>query len=476
MKKASIIITIVILALIASNIYFYQNSKTISPIEKLSNADITSNDEHVLQSRIIEEPASPPLRASIKGSIYEINETLTTLGVCSNLYGIPVSSTANLKIYDPNNNILTDINLTQNNTGMFFYSTITNFSTGTHFIEFTCYGGTDTARVFGEFQIPTWTQRILTSYNEILNIANEEQFSANLETQNSIFPNDEIRFEATFTQKDGQYLTNVTSINLTVYDPNENSYLSVDESSFSISPYGVYEYDYSVGASPTTGQYRAHLAANYQNITQTTIHQFRITSGAIFRYTVTTPLAVCLKSTSTPLAVTNIITNEGDVGTETSCINYVDINQNNIRDSNEPEESFSKYVEVDETLEFNTRVKIHDLREGIHTLRGECNYIGSAQPNATASTTFTVERCGLPTGLAVTPITPSIKIVEVIKENWIAIIISILTTLLVVLGFKTGWLQRSFSFCISLGPIGVLIVVTLAFISVYFIIKLITGG
>jgi hypothetical protein len=196
------------------------------------------------------------------------------------------------------------------------------------------------------------------------------------------YPNEDVLVEVMFSGLNGSSIEPDT-INLTIYDTNNNVWANASKSSFTKNLANIWQYSKSIEANPTTGMYTINLYATYQGITESKATQFRIATGGPYKVYIDCPSSTY---TGQDLGCTVIIQDEGEAATESITTVWVDINNNGINDTGEPRMSFSKRTEPFQTVTQPITLNIpsnHPL--GLFMIQAETEYVGSVQPNSKAS-------------------------------------------------------------------------------------------
>ncbi len=198
------------------------------------------------------------------------------------------------------------------------------------------------------------------------------------------YPNEDVLVEVMFSGLNGSSVEPDT-INMTIYDTNNNAWANASKSSFTKNAANIWQYSKSIEANPTTGMYTIHVYATYQGITESKSTQFRIATGGPYKVYVDCPSSSYVGQ---DLGCTVIIQDEGEAATESITTVWVDINNNGVNDTGESRMSFSKRTEPFQTVTQPITLNIpsnHPL--GLFMIQAETEYVGSAQPNSKASDT-----------------------------------------------------------------------------------------
>ncbi len=214
------------------------------------------------------------------------------------------------------------------------------------------------------------------------------------------YPNEEALVEASFIGQNGS-ATEPDTINLTIYDKNDNAWATATKSSFTQGADNIWTFSKSIEASPTTGMYTVHLQASYKNVTNSKTVQFRIATGGPYRVALNCPSS---STVGQNLDCTLFITDEGEVATESITTVWVDTDGDGITDATEPQTSVSKQTvplqNVTETISINVP-STHTT--GTFVVRVKTSYVNSAQPDSRASDTVTLQSAAAPAPTAPAP-------------------------------------------------------------------------
>jgi len=196
------------------------------------------------------------------------------------------------------------------------------------------------------------------------------------------YANEEVLIEATFTGQNGSYVTPET-INVTIYDPNDNSWDTAEKSDFTESSDHIWSYSKSISATPTTGMYTAHMFSTYQGVGASKSAQFRIATGGPYKVALECPSE---SNVGSNLNCNVIIRDEGEVPTESTSTVWVDTDNDNVADAGEPQTSFSKQTTPQQNVTQSVSINVPSSHAtGLFVVRVDTSYANSAQPNSGAS-------------------------------------------------------------------------------------------
>lgn len=429
--------------------------------------------EHKLQAKLGEdgvvsyvesgscEPCDKyPLKAIVKGSIYEDNETITIFGSCVDTYNHPKASDVELSILYPNSSYyIKNVNMSILSEGEYNYSTTIPAVKGTYLIRFNCTAGSDWAIAYGELQNPSWLDKLKSVFGYT------KGFKIELETGSPVYANGEIEVEVTFTSLNGTIIE-PSSIYMVIYDPNDALYDSATKTDFTLEADGIYAYSKSVSSSPTTGMYSVRVNATYNGINSISkTKQFRIATGGPYALYLTCPDNVRLGDN---FYCTVKIKDEGEAPTESTTTVWLDTDNDEVVDANEPQTSFSKQTVPQQNVSESVKLFVpgnHKL--GLHTVRAITSYSNSAQPDSTASTTIDIlmEEGKGRGGVMVEKPSIIVEYIEIIKEEviekvplwfWFIIIALVLIALL-----QRGIIQPTISYVVSAWGIILIVIIIL---------------
>jgi len=111
------------------------------------------------------------MMAKVKGSIYANNETISVFGTCTDAYDVPViNSSGTLTVFYPNGSVyFSNQSMTKLTEGYFLWTGPMPFVEGTFLTEFVCSATINnisySAKAWGEWQNPGWTNKIYDIYN-----------------------------------------------------------------------------------------------------------------------------------------------------------------------------------------------------------------------------------------------------------------------------------------------------------------------
>ncbi len=145
--------------------------------------------------------------------------------------------------------------------------------------------------------------------------------SAELETAVVWFPNNIMRFYATIDN--GQSLVDPDTMVLSVLDPAQNPYFTINMSSMTKRETGFYSYSHAMPTTSATGMYLAALNITRGSLSTKKIKAFRVAQGG--PYDVRLVLAKSEVEQGTPLDFTIVIENKGEV-TQDVLVNYSIVN------------------------------------------------------------------------------------------------------------------------------------------------------
>jgi hypothetical protein len=200
--------------------------------------------------------------------------------------------------------------------------------------------------------------------------------------------------EATFEDESGANVTPDT-IDLTIWYP---SYLSIWDSAvksdFALKNGTVWWYAKSIESNPTTGDYRVHMQATYNNVTSTRTTEFRIATGGPYMVVLECPDS---SNVGANLACSVKIQDEGEAATESTCSVWVDTGGDNLMDGTEPQTSFSKETVPLQNVTQAVAINVPSSHAtGTYITRVSCSYANSAQPDSTASDSVTFTSAVVP--------------------------------------------------------------------------------
>jgi len=384
-KKIIYSIGIILLIILVSGFIGY----TIKKPEFIKEFIKVSIPSDQINSVTLSQPGQDnELFISLRGSLYEKSETMNIWAAVYNSSGKIIDSSCNLDIVFPNTSkyIIKD-EMTQFELGHHNYSISAPPSTsGTYFISVNCTRTSDGvwAMTDGELQIEVgFIQRIRNIFSSNFKVTS-------LTSSTPIFSNEEIKILTTFALFDG----NVTpdTINLTILDPNDNVYVSVSKSDFTMNNQNVWVYSKSVGSSPTTGRYSVFIIAEKDGYSDSSTSSFRVTVGGPFKFVVSGDTRICVQEIYNPRVN---VTNEGEGEVETNIFVWLDLNGDNIINTDEAQGSISKQVPVygmfDEPVSFLVPTDTTPL--GSVIVRAKAVYVGGSHPDGTSSFTAEVIDC-----------------------------------------------------------------------------------
>jgi len=200
------------------------------------------------------------------------------------------------------------------------------------------------------------------------------------------YANEEALIEATFTGQNGSYVTPDT-INVTIYDPNDNIWQSATKTQFTEGSDHIWTYSKSISATPTTGMYTVHMLASYDNIGASKSAQFRIATGGPYKVYLECPAT---SNVGSELVCSVILKDEGEVPTESTSTVWVDTDNNGVWDAGETQMSFSKQTVPQQNVTQSVSVNVPSSHAtGLYVVRVDTSYASSSQPNSGASDTVT---------------------------------------------------------------------------------------
>jgi sporulation protein YlmC with PRC-barrel domain len=201
------------------------------------------------------------------------------------------------------------------------------------------------------------------------------------------YANENALIEATFAGQNGTAIVPDT-INLTIYDPNNNIWDSAVKSDFTQGADNVWKYSNSIGSSPTTGMYTAHLEGNYSNVLNSRVVQFRVATGGPYKVYLDCPATGTMGS---ELQCDVILQDEGEAVTESTSTIWIDTDNDGVADAGEPQASFSKQTVSGENVTQSVSISIPSSHAtGLYVVRVDTSYANSAQPNSGASDSVTL--------------------------------------------------------------------------------------
>ncbi len=219
-----------------------------------------------------------------------------------------------------------------------------------------------------------------TIIEAIQNVSSEFSIT-NLVTSSPKYPNEAVKVEATFANKDGSVTPD--TIDMTIYKPDYSTvWYSADKDDFSVQN-GIWYWPEMVESTPTTGTYYVSMNATYNGYEDSRTTQFRIATGG--------PYSVALNCPSTSnvgssLDCTLVIVDEGEAETESICDVWVDTNGNLIRDITEPQKQKSQITWPQQNRSIPISIDISNSHPtGDYITRASCSYVNSGQPDSTAS-------------------------------------------------------------------------------------------
>ena len=351
-----------------------------------NNFKIIENNQNPSQNNLI--------YAKVFGSIYEDSEKIIIFGTCSDELNHPKATNATMTVYYPNTSIfLNHSNMTQIAEGRFNLSAITT-TKGNFLVELNCTTTTtdpvDYAMAYAEFQNPTWTNKIQTAINDIAAVigqTNKKDFEIDkFIIISPIYPNETIIAEATFSDENGTLIV-PDEIGLTILYPNRTLFLNKTKNHFE-NINNVWNYSEILTSSPRTGTYYAKLEANYSTKRALKTTQFRIATGGPFSVRLDCPDTA--QAGNTLNCVVKIV-DEGEVAVESTTTVWVDAIANSAVDATEAQTSFSKRTEPQDTILETATINILTSHlTGVFIVRAKTEYLGSDQPDSTASDTILI--------------------------------------------------------------------------------------
>lgn len=393
MTIGSIVTSLIVIAL-ATFLLIPKNTINTSQPEKIVYL------EKECQPRLCEQQSFQPiittptssdntLNAKVFGTLYADNDLAVIFGSCSDSFNHPSETNATLTIYFQNTSIyVNQSNMTKIDTGRFNYSTNITANRGNYLIMLNCTQGNTYAVAYAEFQNPSWINNMADKLNNIIGATNKKDFEIDkLTVVSPIYPNETIFVEATFSDENGT-ITTPDSINLTIFYPNRTLFVAKTKTDFAQVGY-VWNYSEVTVANQKTGTYFVHLSANDTNGKRAVkTAQFRIATGGPYRVSIECPSSVIQGER---LYCTVKITDEGEIATESTTTVWIDANGNSITDIDEIQTSFSKKTTPQQFVTENIGLDIPStMSEKLYIVRLKTTYLGSTQPDSTASDTIAV--------------------------------------------------------------------------------------
>lgn len=323
---------------------------------------------------------------TVYGSIYEKNETAHIYGACLNSQGHPVKSAGRITIRFPNGTALQNKTIMSNiSNGLFnFTRRVPNNLNGNYFLTFNCTNGSLWATDFGEFQVPTFTDKITGIF------ATNPELNIRMKVLERVFANGEFQVEAVFSNKTGARV-NPDAIILDIYYENDTIYNTARKTDFTQGSDGVWTYERPITSAPQFEVYSFHLTASKFGINVTApTQQARISSGGPFSIRLTCP---SIAYTDATLPCDLEISDEGDTGVESICTTWIDEDNDGEPDGGEPQIQTSQ-----ETVPGQVRILDHDMfiqssfSTGDYIVRSKCSYVASSHPDSTASRSISIKQ------------------------------------------------------------------------------------
>ena len=368
-----------------------QNIIVQTPDEKIIylQQECTSKKCEQDNFQLIETPTQNIVNAKVFGTIYEDRDNATIWGTCSNSENKPLDSNATIIVYYPNSSILVNrSNMSIVDTGRFNLTVELASTRGNYLIMLNCSDGNNHAVAYAEFQNPNWVNKIQNIVSGVGDVMGKKDFRVDkLTAVSPIYPNETVFVEATFSDGNGSLII-PDEINLTVLYPNRSLFITKSKADFSVIN-NVWNYSEKTTSNQKTGTYFVQLWANDSvNRKSVKTMQFRIATGGPYRLAVDCTAVI---EAGTALSCVVDITDEGEIPTESTTAVWIDTLGDGELSSTEPQTSFSKETVpqqiVSETATLNVPIS-HPT--GNFVVRVVTKYLGSTQPDSTASDSITV--------------------------------------------------------------------------------------
>lgn len=135
-----------------------------------------NGDRHTISDYFLTEEGAVEttqyLAAKLTGSIYEIGDQITVFGACLTARDQPVDANVSITVYYPNGTLaINTTNVTNIQTGYWFYSDTMSAVKGTYLTVWTCRKGGEQAIAFGEWQNPFWVNRLQNMTDILANLS-----------------------------------------------------------------------------------------------------------------------------------------------------------------------------------------------------------------------------------------------------------------------------------------------------------------
>jgi len=226
---------------------------------------------------------------------------------------------------------------------------------------------------------------LTTAINTTVSNLNLFSISA-LITGSPRYANEEALIEATFSGQNGSYITPDT-INITIYDPNDNIWQTATKAQFTESSNHIWTYSKSISTTPTTGMYTAHMLASYQGVSASKSAQFRIATGGPYKVYLECPDSGYVGQN---LVCSVILKDEGEAPTESTSTVWVDLDNNGVWNAGETQVSFSKETVPLQNVTQSVSLNVpSSYPTGLQVIRVDTSYASSSQPNSGASDSVT---------------------------------------------------------------------------------------
>lgn len=392
-NNAILICLICLISVFALMVYTLPKQSIIvqTPDEKIIylQQECTSKKCEQDNFQVIETPSNQLLNAKVFGTIYEDRDNATIWGTCSNNENKPLESNATINLFYPNSTLLLNkSNMSRVSTGIFNLTVALDSTRGNYLIMLNCSEGANSAVAYAEFQNPNWANKIQDIVTDVRDVMSKKDFRIDkLTAVSPIYPNETVVVEATFSDGNGSLVT-PDEMNLTIFYPNRSQFIYKSKSDFATIN-NVWNYSEKLTSNPKTGTYFVHLQAN-DSINRKSVKtiQFRIATGGPYRLSV--DCTAVIESGSALTCVVDI-TDEGEIATESTTTVWIDTdNDNNLNDL-EPQTSFSKRTVPQQFVSESATINVPISHPaGTFIVRVKTSYLGSTQPDSTASDTISI--------------------------------------------------------------------------------------
>ena len=358
-------------------IYLEQECKPVLCEDSLEIFDNSQDVQHSITAKVF-------------GTIYEDVDTATIFGTCSDELNQPKETNATITIYYQNTSIfINQSNMSVIEQGKFNLSLIVN-DRGNYLVQLNCTAGTQYAVAYTEFQNPNWVNKIqtaLTQLTELVGRKPSKDFEIDkLIAVSPIYPNETMFVEATFSDENGTLIV-PDELNLSILYPNRSNFTSSIKNDF-MNTNSVWNYSKKLAASQATGTYYVRLWAYYNSKEAIKTAQFRVATGGPFLLRLDCNPTV---QAGQALSCTVKIIDEGEVAVESTTITWIDTNGDGLLDATEPQVSFSIETSPQDQISQAVTINIPSSHQaGVFIARTKTSYLGSTQPDSTASDTITI--------------------------------------------------------------------------------------